>query len=237
MIKGTHSPIHWILDLRAYGLKIARNSTSIGQIDWDGETILYSGISFSISNFRGFLHGLVHSTRTILFDEILFKSIAKSRDIPVIPWTKIHENPLDNSLYSNFLHNPQSNLNIARPQNWLFNRISLNSDLLRRFEIPGLLKFTWNRKRIESYFDIITLFLEKLLIFIYISGGQLAKAPKILSLQYSNSIKTDLRNIFYENDLICFVIYYHKDYSISEITKIIYRYLPREIGELLIYYL
>ena len=85
MIKGIHSPIHWILDLRVYGLKIARNSTSIGQIDWVEETILYSGISFSISNFRGFLYGLVHSIRTILFDEILFKSIAKSRDISVIP--------------------------------------------------------------------------------------------------------------------------------------------------------
>ena len=75
------------------------------------------------------------------------------------------------------------------------------------------------------------------MIFIYISDDQSARAPKILSLQYSNSIKTDLRNIFYENGLICFVIYYHKDYSISETIKIIYRYLPREIGELLVYYL
>ena len=85
IIKGTYSPIHWIIDLRAYGLKIARNSTSIDQIDWDEETILYSEISFSISNFREFLYGLVYSTHTILFDEILFKSIAKLRDISVIP--------------------------------------------------------------------------------------------------------------------------------------------------------
>ena len=75
------------------------------------------------------------------------------------------------------------------------------------------------------------------MILIHISGDQLARAPEILSLQYSNSIKSGLRNIFYENDLICFVIYYHKDYFISEITKIIYRYLSREIGELLVYYL
>ena len=114
MIKGIYSPIHWILDLRVYGLKIARNSTSIGQIDWDGETILYSEISFSISNFREFLYSLIYSTRTILFDKILFKSIAKSRDILVISWTKIHENPLNNSLYSNFLYNSQLNLDIAR---------------------------------------------------------------------------------------------------------------------------
>ena len=236
MIRGSHSPIHYILDLRAYGLKIARESTTIGQIDWDRETIFYSGISFSMSDFRGFLHGLVHSTRTILYDEILFRSITKSRDIPEIPWEKIHENPLDNTPFSNFLHNPQSDLDISRPQDWLFNRISLNIDLISRFEIPGE-DFHWNLKRLETYFESISLFIEKLLILIHISGGQPARAPEILSLQYSNSIKSGLRNIFYENGLICFVTYYHKGYSISNSTKIIHRYLPREIGELLVYYL
>ena len=236
MIRGSHSPIHYILDLRAYGLKIARESTTIGHIDWDRETIFYSGISFSMSDFRGFLHGLVHSTRTILYDELLFKSITKSRDIPKIPWEKIHENPLDNSPFSNFLYNPQLDLDISRPQDWLFNRISLNKDLISRFEIPGE-DFHWNRKRLETYFESITLFLEKLLILIHISGGQPARAPELLSLQYNNSIKSGLRNIFYENGLICFVTYYHKGYSISNSTKIIHRYLPREIGELLVYYL
>ena len=34
-----------------------------------------------------------------------------------------------------------------------------------------------------------------------------------------------------------FITYYHKGYSIQNSTKIIHRYLPREIGELLVYYL
>ena len=134
-----------------------------------------------MSDFRGFLYGLVHSTRTILYNEILFKSITKSRDIPEIPWEKIHENPLDNSPFSNFLHNPQSDLNISRPQDWLFNRISLNQDLISRFEISGE-DFYWNLKRLETYFELITLFLKKLLILIYISGSQSARAPELLSL-------------------------------------------------------
>ena len=236
MIRGSHSPIQYILDLRAYGLTIARNSTSIGQIDWNKETIFYSSISFSMSNFRGFIHGLLYSTRAILFDEILFRSITKSRRIPLIPWEKIYENPLDNSPYSNFLNNPQTNLGIPRPQDWLFSRLSQHEDLLRRFQIPSS-EFQWNKKRIETFFDSITLFLEKLLILVHISGGQPARGPELLSLQYSNTIKTGIRNIFYENGLICFVTYYHKGYSISGSPKIIHRYLPREIGELLVYYI
>jgi hypothetical protein len=189
-----------------------------------------------MSTFRGFLHGLVHSTRTILFDEILFNDPRKSRDPLSLPWEKFRENPMDNSAFFNFLSNSPTISDEITPQNWLINRIGKSNDLLRRFEIPGV-NFIWNQKTLETYFDSITVFLEKLLLLLHISGGQPARAPEILSLQYINSLKTGLRNIFLENGLICFVTYYHKGYSVSDSTKIIHRYLPREIGELLVYYL
>lgn len=69
------------------------------------------------------------------------------------------------------------------------------------------------------------------------TGGQPARAPELLSLRYSNSTKTGTRNIFLDNGLVFFVTFYHKGYSISGSTKIIHRYLPREVGELLVYYL
>lgn len=37
--------------------------------------------------------------------------------------------------------------------------------------------------------------------------------------------------------MLCFVTSYHKNYSTSSTTRIIHRYLPPEIGELLLYYL
>ena len=87
-------------------------------------------------NFRGFIHELVYSTRAILYDEILFKSMNKSRDIPLIPWDRIHENPLDNSPDSNFLNNPLTQIDLAADK-WLTNRINRYNNLLRQFEIPG----------------------------------------------------------------------------------------------------
>ena len=65
----------------------------------------------------------------------------------------------------------------------------------------------------------------------------MARAPELLSLQYCNSPETGLRNLFVENGNLFFVTYYYKGYSIKGSTKIIYRYLPRKVGELLIYYL
>jgi hypothetical protein len=45
------------------------------------------------------------------------------------------------------------------------------------------------------------------------------------------------RNVFIEGGIVSIVTTYHKGYSTTRNTKIIYRYLPKEVGELLIYYL
>jgi len=117
LIRGSNTPMNWLLDLRNYGLKIARTSTSSGYIDWDGETILYGSISFSISNFRSFLHGLTSSTRDILFREILFENSTFTSDtplrpIPDIPWEGIFDNPIDSTPFSNFLSDSRTDLGL-----------------------------------------------------------------------------------------------------------------------------
>lgn len=43
--------------------------------------------------------------------------------------------------------------------------------------------------------------------------------------------------MFIEDGLVAIVTSYHKGYTYTGITKIIHRYLPREISELVIYYL
>ncbi|KAJ0128986.1 hypothetical protein HZ326_27918 [Fusarium oxysporum f. sp. albedinis] len=45
------------------------------------------------------------------------------------------------------------------------------------------------------------------------------------------------RNIFVENSLISFITYYHKGYSVTGIAKTIYQYLPKNIRELLLYFI
>lgn len=235
MVKGTFSPISAIIDLRSYGMAIALDTTSIGQIDWRNDTIFYANISFSLSNFRSFVHGLVYSTRSLLLDELLFRNY-ETLDFPVIPWSKFRENPLDTIPFSNFIVNSAINLELKNPENWLRDRICNHKDLINRFELPGT-EFAWNQRNLHSYFHLITKFLEKLMLLMHITGGQPPRAPEIFSVRFGNSINTGIRNVFLENGLICFVTYYHKGYSISGSTKIIHRYLPQEVGELYVYYL
>jgi hypothetical protein len=234
MIRGSHTPIDWLLNLRAYGMTISRNSTMSGHIDWNGDNVSYGNVSFSLSDFRGFLHGLISSTRTILFDDLLFSQSPNIVDkIPEIPWSNIFDNPLDSTPNMSFLNDSRTDLGLDQGTRWLWTRIMTNITLKSRFRKTN---DEWKIPRLEKYFSTIYEFLEKLLILFHLLGGQPARAPEILSVRCFNSINSNTRNIFFDDELISFVTFYHKGFAISGSTKIIHRYLPREIGELLVYY-
>ena len=69
----------------------------------------------------------------------------------------------------------------------------------------------------------------------HLTAGQPARGTEITGLQHVNTVYH--RNVFVEDGLVAIVTSYHKGYTCTGTTKIIHRYLPREISELLIYYL
>ena len=73
MVRGSHGPMQWMLDLRTYELKIHYNTTAEGHIDWVGDQVLYKQVQFSMPDFRDMVHGFVERTRQSLFDDLLFQ--------------------------------------------------------------------------------------------------------------------------------------------------------------------
>jgi hypothetical protein len=62
-------------------------------------------------------------------------------------------------------------------------------------------------------------------------------SSEILSLRHVNTMNSYYRNVFIEGSMVSIVTTYYKGYSTTRNTKIIYYYLLKEVGELLIYYL
>lgn len=241
LVRSSRSSINWALDLRSYGLNIAQNTTKESLIEWSNETILYGRISFSIFNFRAFIHDLLSSTQAILFEDVLFQSknstIESTISISEILWSRIFDNSLDSTSFFNFLQNSWTNLEVKNSKNWLIWKIASRSNLASRFRVSKKKTFTWNSRKLEKWLTSLSIFLEKLLVLIHLEDEQSARALKLLSIRSSNSIEIGLRNLYVENNLLFFITFYHKEYSISKSTKIIHRYLSREIDSLLVYYL
>ncbi|KAF7174556.1 hypothetical protein CNMCM5623_007827 [Aspergillus felis] len=85
---------------------------------------------------------------------------------------------------------------------------------------------------IQQYWQRVAQFKEKLAIIVHVTAGQPARAPELLSIQYCNTVNSRQRNIYIEDGMVTFVTAYHKGFHASNNVKIIHRYVPREVGEL-----
>lgn len=229
MVRGTNTPMQWMLDLRAYGLKMQYNTTSEGQVDWrGGEELVYKALHFNMDAFRGFVHMLVGEARKQLEEELLrgFKA-------PDLSWDTLYDDPSNNTHGWNFLQDERNILEDGK--RWMFQQIKDDEEALKDFINPatGAIR----GEEVGRYMHGVSRFRALLLILMHITGGQPARGPEILSVRHSNTTKGQHRNLFVEDGLVCFVTVYHKNVVSTDKSKVIHRYLPREVGELLVKYL
>jgi hypothetical protein len=63
------------------------------------------------------------------------------------------------------------------------------------------------------------------------------RGPEVLSVRHSNTVQGGHHNMFIEDGMVVFATRYHKGYNDSGDVKIIHRYLPREVDELVVQYM
>ncbi|KAJ5202161.1 uncharacterized protein N7498_006824 [Penicillium cinerascens] len=93
-----------------------------------------------------------------------------------------------------------------------------------RFSIDG----------IKRFFGFVADFKEKLAVISHITNGQPARGPELLSIRHRNTAAGGQRNVFIEDGLVALVTRYHKGFYASGDAKVIHRYIPREVGELIV---
>jgi superfamily II DNA helicase RecQ len=236
MVRGSHSPMQWMLDLRTYGLKVHYNTTARGHVEWMGkDELLYKDLHFTMAEFRSMIHGLQAESKRLLTEELLFCSGQAADQVPAIPWEQLRDNPTDGRPGWNFLQDHRTSMPVDG-EGWLFERIGQDAAVRGRFVKPST-RSGIDRREVERYMDRVLEFREKLVALMHMTGGQPARATEILSVRHSNTVKGGHRNIFIEDGMVVFVTRYHKGYVTSGDIKIIHRYLPREVGELVVWYL
>lgn len=91
-------------------------------------------------------------------------------------------------------------------------------------------------ERVREYAEAMKSFRAQLLVLRHMSGGQPARGTELVTVQYKNGADGDVRGLFVEDGLAVFVTMYSKTMGMSAKAKVIHRYLPREVGELAVYY-
>ncbi|KAL1973711.1 hypothetical protein VTN31DRAFT_5271 [Thermomyces dupontii] len=114
-------------------------------------------------------------------------------------------------------------------ERWMLQRIENERQLRQRFMRDGV----FDNEKIEQYFVDISRFKEQLAICTLVTAGIPLRPSELFTLQHENLSSNIRRNIFIEDGMVALVTGFN---DITE-TKLIVRFLPREVGELVIWYL
>jgi hypothetical protein len=239
MTLNNTTPFTWALHMRSYGKQIRDSTTSLGYMRWseDAQTIHYRDLELPITSFRQFVHEQVHKAQQQM--ETLFllgRDEERAEVVPRVALHRIHDNPTVVTQGWNFTKDKRNKDTLPPGDTWLLRRV-LQLDRLRdRFcSVRGSHGVEWDSREVQWYRSQVDSFLETLLLLVHMTAGQPARGTEITGLQHTNNLFH--RNVFVEDGLVALVTSYHKGYTCTGTTKIIHRYLPREISELLVYYL
>lgn len=233
MLRTSHSPMEWMLDLRTYGMKIHFSGTAPGYIDWKGDQIMYKDIQFTMSQFRGMVHQVVQDTRERLLRRVLDIGPHQEHELPAIPWDELRDDPANAQPGWNFVQDRRNPWPVDG-QWWLFHRLMKSGQY--QFLHDGE-SVRWNVEEAQRWLDEEDAVREGLLLCKQFAGGGPRRGPELLSICHSNTSHGGYRNTGVEGGLIFTTTRYHKGYSMSGDVKIIHQYMPREVGELDVWWL
>lgn len=243
MLHGTRSPFSWACRLRMYGKKVRDSTTCNGYISWtdDNECVSYKDISgLGMGQLKRLVKSQVERAQMELEQLLLLHSDEERNDLGI--GFKLHrlvDNASEICVGWNFLQD-ERNMRGELPDrsDWLLERVARQDWLRDEFiDLDHDKKVTWNQAAVVKYKKSVDSFLRRLFLLIHLTSGQPARGTELLSLRHSNTMQGHHRNIFIDHGMVSTVTSFHKGYTVTGSTKIIHRYLPKQVGELLIYYL
>ena len=244
---GKPTPMDWMFEARTYGLHIRYDTTADGNIRWKGDTMSVGDIDCNMEQIRGMVLGLASRARRRLITQLLKLRLdaydqVQGTPLPQIKWEQLWDNPAEPAIGWSFLKDIRNRFTVdgVEGSKWLARRVIDEEALQKQMMQPQMhpnQPMKWRKKAIRTYQREMEAFEEELLILMHCTGGQPARATEVMGIRYQNTRNGGIRNIFIEDGLVCFVTSYHKGYESSEKLKVIQRFLPREVGELLVYYL
>jgi len=97
-------------------------------------------------------------------------------------------------------------------------------------------KVEWNKDGCKRWLKTTRAFLEKMVVAIHIGYGQPARAEELATVMIKNQLN-GLRGIYWSRGRLMIMIGYNKTRSTNGKDKLIARFLPEEVGDLLVKYL
>jgi superfamily II DNA helicase RecQ len=226
---GSFSPMSEMLNLLAYGKHIAVNEGNAGNAYWspDKKVFFLNGRPIIVERFRTMAQSMLSDVTEQLW-QLLW--VDKVEDRWSIDLAQIEDN-------LSFTKHGMSFVTTAS------NKLSdgLAHMLKRARSTQGGMQLQtqdgrWKVKKVRAYLRQVDRFLELLLASVHVMYGQPGRGSEITTIRHRNGLLQD-RNTFVAAALLMIVVRYYKSQSQWDKPKVVPRFLPPQLGEVMAVYL
>ena len=225
---GTYSVMSKMLSLLAYGKSVAMSHNNAGMISFSlNRTVMnFRGKPINLSRFSKMVQDVVAEAEDKLWGELMWTKRDDRFEIPL-------ESLVDDVTFTkrgvSFITHGENGLDDKRQ--WMLKQAYTHAEgrKLRRGD-------SWAKPAVQRYLRQIDRFRELLLFCVHVTGGQPARGSEITTVRFRNGYMQD-RNVFIIQGHMVIVTRYHKSQSQFDKPKVIPRFLPWRVGQLLAVYL
>jgi hypothetical protein len=226
---GCGCPMSELINLLAYGKYIALNTSNAGSITWsrDNATIYFHGLAIALSLFRSMVTSNVERAEEILWRELIWTKDASQRFTIDLDALK-DDLPFTRRGWS-FLKRESNHL--GEGYDWMAAKMSVQRGQRRLLRADG----TWKLRAVRRWLRQATYLDQRMLFAVHSSYGPVSRGTEITAIRFRNGALAD-RNFFIVDGSACVITRYHKSQQLFDTPKVIPRFLPWRVGQLIVVY-
>ncbi|TKA60633.1 hypothetical protein B0A49_13140 [Cryomyces minteri] len=225
---GSYSPMSTMISLLAYGKNLAMNHGNAGAVSWskDGKVMALRGRPIVIERFKSMILEAIVEAERSLWVELMWAGREERFEIGL---HKIEDDVTFTKRGVSFISKSSNGLD--KGLDWMLGQMR-RCGAGRKMRVRG----AWQARQVRRYLRKVDRFRELLLFCVHLTGGQPARGTEITSVRFKNGFLQD-RNIFVMHGQVVVITRYHKSQSQYDKPKVIPRFLPSRVGQLLAVYL
>ncbi|KAK5189256.1 hypothetical protein LTR47_011254 [Exophiala xenobiotica] len=193
------------------------------------------------------IHGLVYTTREQLLRDLLLLQLDPhghvregTTGLPPLDFSSLVDNPSQIQEGFSFLRDARNQFSV-KGETWLFHRVFSEVRLRQKWvdvdTEPADNAVAWQTRSITRYFRAVKRFKRDLYALVHMSNGGPWRGSEGLTVQHRNSATVEGRGILHQRRHGSVYHGIPQRLRTQCKPKIIHRFVPREVGELVVYFL
>jgi hypothetical protein len=217
------------LRLLAYGKYVALAAGNSGNAYWsmDKKIFYLHGRPIYISRFRKMAQNMVAEVEQMLWEELFW--VTREEDRFAVKLKRLVDDVTFEQRGVSFFQ--QRDNGLKNKLEWMLTQAEQTEAGRRLQSSDG----KWNVKQVKRYLRCVDRFLTLLMVCVHMTSGQPGRESEITTIRYQNGLLQD-RNIFVMDGQVMTVVRYHKSQSQWDKPKVVPRFLPPRLGQVMVFW-